>query len=311
MSAGHSASSARAVVSWSGPIEEGLAHVGDVEQARRSRASTGARPGCRSGTAPACRSRRTAPCGRRARRWRAWSGVSQKRGRRRLSAGEMAGARARRSVLAASAMQVPGQSSTVPALRPVRAPSVPDLRDFPRASPGETRRLPPSVGTPRLSRTRRFPERQLPAVLWPERFRGGCAFGAGDWPLRDPAGLFRGDHWLIGVREGAALSMRLSHRSDRMCAAFGPQATCTSFRGARAREAGRQAFVAGRRRLRPRGRCAIESDDEGQLRAVWRAPGSMRLLDHDEQVAWASCPAGMVTLRRAASVTTRRPCRRA
>ena len=33
MSAGTSASSARAVVSWSGPDQEGLAHVGDVEQA--------------------------------------------------------------------------------------------------------------------------------------------------------------------------------------------------------------------------------------------------------------------------------------
>ena len=49
-----------------------------------------------------------------------------------------------------------------------------DLRDFPNAT---SERLRPSVGD--VAKRRRFPECQLPAVLLPERFRGGCAFGAG------------------------------------------------------------------------------------------------------------------------------------
>src|SRR5215217_940024 len=48
-----------------------------------------------------------------------------------------------------------------------------DLRDFPPPA----RELRPSVDD--VARHRRFPECQLPAVLLPERFRGGCAFGAG------------------------------------------------------------------------------------------------------------------------------------
>ena len=70
-----------------GPSSERLAHVRDVEQARRARASSSARRGCRSGIAPAWRSRRTAPCGRPARRAAPWSGVS--RGVRRLAASAM------------------------------------------------------------------------------------------------------------------------------------------------------------------------------------------------------------------------------
>ena len=58
------------------PVDEGvpvgagdleLAHVGDVEDARRRSAPRGARRGCRWGTAPASPSRRTAPSWRRAR----------------------------------------------------------------------------------------------------------------------------------------------------------------------------------------------------------------------------------------------------
>src|SRR5271169_1507209 len=48
-----------------------------------------------------------------------------------------------------------------------------DLRDFPHP-----KRLPPSVGRG-AKRRDRFPERHHPTVHWPERFRGGCAFGAG------------------------------------------------------------------------------------------------------------------------------------
>ena len=73
-----------------------------------------------------------------------------------------------------------------------------DLRDFPRAARKRTE-LPPSVSA--TSATRRFPERQPSAVLWPERFRGGCAFGAGDRRLAGPAGLFRGDQKLTVVGE--------------------------------------------------------------------------------------------------------------
>src|SRR5580658_2298777 len=46
------------------------------------------------------------------------------------------------------------------------------------------KRSPPSVG-PGARRRDRCPERHHPTVHWPERFRGGCAFGAG--PTRTPS----------------------------------------------------------------------------------------------------------------------------
>src|ERR1700730_2685731 len=61
-----------------------------------------------------------------------------------------------------------------------------DLRDF---LPREWQ-LPPSVGK-RVWRASRFPECHPTAVHWPERFRGGCAFGAGGSktaPPDSPAG---------------------------------------------------------------------------------------------------------------------------
>ena len=57
---------------------------------------------------------------------------------------------------------------------PRGAPSVSRPERFPAA----TRRLPPSVGG-RAAGACHFPERHHPTVHWPERFRGGCAFGAG------------------------------------------------------------------------------------------------------------------------------------
>jgi hypothetical protein len=53
---------------------------------------------------------------------------------------------------------------------------------------------------------RRFPECQLPAVLWPERFRGGCAFGAGlDNPVSSAGISGQIRHKETGVQVNAAI----------------------------------------------------------------------------------------------------------
>src|SRR5277367_6392559 len=62
-----------------------------------------------------------------------------------------------------------------------------DLRDFP---PREA--VTPVGGPWRAKRRDRFPELHHPTVHWPERFRGGCAFGTGmGMPRRTlPLGVF-------------------------------------------------------------------------------------------------------------------------
>src|SRR5947199_2753821 len=72
-----------------------------------------------------------------------------------------------------------------------------DLRDFPVAFKPE---LPPSVGAPPQAR-RRFPECHPHAVRWPERFRGGCAFGAGASPVSSARGLDLTDATLTSAPE--------------------------------------------------------------------------------------------------------------
>ena len=65
-----------------------------------------------------------------------------------------------------------------------------------------------------LDEPRRFPECQLPAVLLPERFRGGCAFGAGsscDVPV-SPAGI-RSSLWC--GRGPGRCQRRARHRGRR------------------------------------------------------------------------------------------------
>ena len=101
----------------------------------------------------------------------------------------------------------------------------------------ELRRLPPSVSKACLQHARYFPERQLPAVLRPERFRGGCAFGAGDWPLTGPAGLFRGDQWLHRGTGGSdrCQSDRFVSPRDMRSASREPCTTCREALGERQR----------------------------------------------------------------------------
>ena len=183
MSAGHQRLERARPRAWSAPTRKRLAHVRDVEQAGARRASAGARRGCPSGTAPASRSRRTAPCGRRARRAARRSGVVSGAVRRR---GRISSAAARSDRPFGS----PVRTAHPDAIAPVRAPSVQDLRDFPAP--------PESVGYPRrwAHARERAPLSRVsspPRSFWPERFRGGCAFGAGDQGLSAPAGFFRGD----------------------------------------------------------------------------------------------------------------------
>ena len=124
--------------------------------------------------APAWRSRRRAPCGRRAATCSAWSGVF-------------------RSGSSACGWLGHGVPSTMDRASigpcgPLSAPPLSeDLRDFPRRY---QRRLRPSVGDARRN-VAAFQSASSRAVLLPERFRGGCAFGAGsscDAPV-SPAGI--------------------------------------------------------------------------------------------------------------------------
>lgn len=80
-----------------------------------------------------------------------------------------------------------------------------DLRVFSRTAATLRRKLNGTTsvgGFPALAKNR-FPERHLPAVHGPERFRGGFAFGVGSKNLRIE--LFRWNHidlLIIGVRCG-------------------------------------------------------------------------------------------------------------
>ena len=177
MSAGHSASSARATVAWSAPSRQRLAHMRDVEQP-----GGGARVQVLGEDAGGILHRHVVAGERhhaRAERdmqrmqRRAWQ--SDAFGDSRASA---IGTDSERALNAASHGFAAGCDG---------APSVPGPERFPRAEA----RLPPSVGA-RLTAPAAFQSVIPSAVLWPERFRGGCAFGAGSYsapPVSSAGGL--------------------------------------------------------------------------------------------------------------------------
>ena len=98
----------------------------------------------------------------------------------RSEAAESAAAGSAMGVRVRVAAQASGQPSGC-------APSVPGPERFPPHASGAE--VTPVGG--RRVRRRRFPECHPPAVHWPERFRGGCAFGAvGTVPPDSSAGSF-------------------------------------------------------------------------------------------------------------------------
>ena len=133
-----------------------------------------------------------------------------------------------------------------------------DLRDFP--SPAIDRaRVTPVGGRSTLRRNAAaFQSASSLAVLWPERFRGGCAFGAG---LREP-GLSRGDQRLRPCLEWRARkSMRQASPQRIVSASRGqPRRRRAACRTATQSDLDRE-VLGGRRRHDD----AVLDEDEGSL----------------------------------------------